>query len=370
MKAYRMVAWKTAPEYQEVPQPEPGPGQVLVKVGAAGICHSDVHVIHEFDEGVFNASLPFTLGHENAGWVEALGPGASGFEVGEAVAVYGPLGCGSCARCQVGDENLCDRLAELPGAGWGLGVDGGMAQYMLVDSPRQLAALGDLDPVLAAPLTDAAVTPYRAIKRSQRVLGPGSVVTVIGIGGPGPPGRADPAGDVTVDRDRRRFPARRRWPMPRRSARTTPCPPDADAAEAIQDLTHGLGADLTLDLVGNEATMTLAMATTRSAGRIMLVGVAGGAVPWSFWSTKFEVELSASTWGSISDLTDGHRPGPVRTSRADRHHLRVRRDPGRLRSARVRIPGGPGRHPAQRLKTAPVLREEAQCSRTSSRSPT
>ena len=116
MKAYRMTAWKTAPEYQEVPQPEPGPGQVLVKVGAAGICHSDVHVIHEFDEGVFNASLPFTLGHENAGLGRGLGPGASGFEVGEAVAVYGPLGCGNCARCQVGDENLCDRLAELPGA--------------------------------------------------------------------------------------------------------------------------------------------------------------------------------------------------------------------------------------------------------------
>ncbi len=303
MKAYRMVAWKTAPEYQEVPQPEPGPGQVLVKVGAAGICHSDVHVIHEFDEGVFNASLPFTLGHENAGWVEALGPGATGFEVGEAVAVYGPLGCGSCARCQVGDENLCDRLAELAGAGWGLGVDGGMAQYMLVDSPRQLAALGDLDPVLAAPLTDAAVTPYRAIKRSQRVLGPGSVVTVIGIGGLGHLAvqilRAmSPSTVIAVDS------------RPEALAHATSVgahhavPAGEGAAEAIQDLTHGLGADLTLDLVGNEATMSLAMATTRSAGRIMLVGVAGGAVPWSFWSTKFEVELSASTWGSISDLRE------------------------------------------------------------------
>jgi propanol-preferring alcohol dehydrogenase len=303
MKAYRMTAWKTAPEYQEVPQPEPGPGQVLVKVGAAGICHSDVHVIHEFDEGVFNASLPFTLGHENAGWVEALGPGASGLEVGQAVAVYGPLGCGNCARCQVGDENLCDRLAELPGAGWGLGVDGGMAQYMLVDSPRQLAPLGDLDPVLAAPLTDAAVTPYRAIKRSQRVLGPGSVVTVIGIGGLGHLAvqilRAiTPSTVIAVD-SRSDALAHATWLGAHHTV-----PAGDGAAQAIQDLTQGRGADLTLDLVGNEATMALAMATTRSAGRIMLVGVAGGAVPWSFWATKFEVELSVSTWGSISDLRE------------------------------------------------------------------
>ena len=74
MKAYRMIAWKTPAEYQEVPVPEPGPGQVLVKVGAAGLCHSDLHVLHEFEEGTMNGSPPFTLGHENAGWVEALGP--------------------------------------------------------------------------------------------------------------------------------------------------------------------------------------------------------------------------------------------------------------------------------------------------------
>ena len=108
----RRTAWwrgRRLPSTRRCPQPEPGPGQVLVRVGAAGICHSDLHVIHEFDAGVFNAELPFTLGHETAGWVEALGTGATGVEVGEAVAVYGPLGCGTCARCQTGDENICDR---------------------------------------------------------------------------------------------------------------------------------------------------------------------------------------------------------------------------------------------------------------------
>jgi alcohol dehydrogenase, propanol-preferring len=271
-----------------VPQPEPGPGQVLVRVGAAGLCHSDLHVIHEFEAGVFNAELPFTLGHETAGWVEALGPGAAGLEVGEAVAIYGPLGCGTCARCQTGDENICDRGAALPGAGWGLGVDGGMAPYMVVDSTRQLAPLGDLDPVLAAPLTDAAVTPYRAVRRSLDQLGPGSTAVVIGIGGLGHLAvqilrAVTPATVVAVD--------------------NKPAALEL-ASAAITDVTGGCGVDATFDLVGSEATLSLALATARAGSRVMLVGAAGGTVPYSLWATKFEVELSTSMWGSISDLRD------------------------------------------------------------------
>lgn len=303
MRAYRMVAWKTPPEYQEVPQPEPGPGQVLVRVGAAGICHSDLHVIHEFDAGVFNAELPFTLGHETAGWVEAMGPGAGGLEVGEPVAVYGPLGCGVCDRCGVGDENICDRIAELPAAGWGLGLDGGMAPYMVVDRVRQLVPIGDVDPVAAAPLTDAAVTPYRAIRRSRDRLGPGSVAVVIGIGGLGHLAvqilrATTPATVVAVDS------------KPAALALATELgahhgvTAGDSAAAAILDLTKGRGVDATFDLVGNEATLTLALATARAGSSITLVGVAGGTVPYSFWATKFEVQLSTSVWGSISDLRD------------------------------------------------------------------
>lgn len=298
-----MVAWKTAPEYREVPQPEPGPGQVLLRVGAAGICHSDLHVIHEFDAGVFQAELPFTLGHETAGWVEALGTGASGIEVGEAVAVYGPLGCGTCARCQIGDENICDRASGLPGAGWGLGVDGGMAPYMVVDSPRQLAPLGDLDPVLAAPLTDAAVTPYRAIRRSLDRLGPGSIAVVIGIGGLGHLAvqilRAiTPATVIAVDAK----PAALELASSLGAHHTVEAGPDA--AAAITDLTKGRGVDVTIDLVGNDATLALAFATARAGSRVMLVGAAGGSVPYSLWATKFEVEVSTSMWGGIGDLRD------------------------------------------------------------------
>lgn len=303
MRAYQMFQWKTTPEYRDVPQPDPGPGQVLIKVAAAGLCHSDLHVIHDLDEGVFRAELPFTMGHENAGWVEALGPGAAGLEVGQAVAVYGPLGCGHCARCQMGDENICDNGATLPGAGWGLGVDGGMAAYMVVDSPRQLAPIGDLAPHLAAPLTDAAVTPYRAIRRSLDVLRPGSTVLVQGVGGLGHLAvqmltQMCPATIVAVDAK----PNARELAAHLGAHHTLA--PGEDAAAEIMEITKGRGVDLTLDIVGAEATIALALAVARAGSRIVLVGAAGGTVAYHLWATKFEVQLTTSMWGSVSDLRD------------------------------------------------------------------
>ena len=338
-----MVAWKTEPEYQEIPQPEPGPGQVLIRVGAAGLCHSDLHVIHEFDAGVFNAELPFTLGHESAGWVEALGPGTSGIEVGEAVAVYGPLGCGRCAHCQTGDENLCDRIAQLPGAGWGLGVDGGMAPYMVVDSVRQLAPLGDLDPVVAAPLTDAAVTPYRAIRRSLDRLVPGSVAVVIGIGGLGHLAvqilsALSPATIVAVDAK----PEALKFAQSLGAHHTVEA--GADAASAINELTKGLGVDATFDLVGNDATLALAFAIAperladharrrrRRCRGVLVLGDEGG-------SRAVDVEL-----GKHQRLAGRDRPRPYRPDRAEGDHVRLRQDPRGVSRTRERDTRGAGRH--------------------------
>ena len=212
-----MTAWKTTPEYQEIPQPDPGPGQVLVKVGAAGICHSDVHVIHEFDAGVFNAELPFTLGHENAGWVEALGPGATGFEVGEAVAVYGPLGCGSCARCQTGDENICDRCGRPARRRMGSGRrrrDGAVHARRPCAPAR--SSFGDLDPV-----TGGAAHRRRGhpVPRDPPIPATSSAPGSVAVGDRDrrarSPGRADPAScDHLLDGGRGRQQARRHWPWP------------------------------------------------------------------------------------------------------------------------------------------------------------
>jgi propanol-preferring alcohol dehydrogenase len=159
MDAFRLLEWQKPPELTEVPVPEPGPGEVLIKVGGAGLCHSDLHLM-EWPPGQLPFDPPFTLGHENAGWVEALGDGVTGFEQGEPVAVYGPWGCGHCRACRLSREDYCENQLEIGRMGGGLGFDGGMAEYMLVPSSRLLLRLGDgLDPRDAAPLSDAAHTP-------------------------------------------------------------------------------------------------------------------------------------------------------------------------------------------------------------------
>ena len=302
MRALQLTDWHHDPELRDVDEPDPQPGEVVVRIGGAGVCHSDLHLLYEFDAGLLPIEPPFTLGHENAGWVEALGAGVTGFEVGEPVAVYGAWGCGRCPRCRAGIENYCDNPTEAGAAG-GLGRNGGMAPLMLVPSARLLVPLGDLDPAAAAPLTDAGLTPYHAIRRSLHKLLPGSSAVVIGVGGLGHmavqllsaltatqviavdqrPGAlelaASSGADVTVTAG-------------------------DDAAAEIRDATGGLGADVVLDIVGSEATMQLAAAVSRPLGDVTIVGIAGGTLAFGFFSVPYEVSLQTTYWGSSVELVE------------------------------------------------------------------
>ncbi|MBN9624350.1 MAG: alcohol dehydrogenase catalytic domain-containing protein, partial [Actinobacteria bacterium] len=131
MKAYRLIEWQRPPGLCDVEVPEPSGGEVLIRIGGAGVCRSDLHIMGE-PPGRRAWVPPFTLGHENAGWVEALGPEAQGFAVGDPVAVYGAWGCGVCRPCRSGRDNYCERRATAGYTGGGLGRDGGMAEFMLV----------------------------------------------------------------------------------------------------------------------------------------------------------------------------------------------------------------------------------------------
>lgn len=295
-----MTKWQAPPEFCDIDIPEPGPGEVLVKVGGAGVCHSDLHVM-EYPEGALPYPLPFTLGHENAGWVEKVGAGVRDVTAGEPVAVYAVWGCGRCAACLVGADNYCEKAPLFSGGG--LGFNGGMASHMIVPSARFLVPLNGLDPREAAPLTDAGLTTYHAVKRSLSVLTPGSTAVVIGVGGLGQMAvqilkALSPARIIAVDVSTEKLAA----------AKTLGADEvvvsDDRATASIQELTHGRGAELVLDVVGSDATLQLALSVSRRLGHLTLVGIAGGQASFNYLSVPTELSLASTFYGSIPELTE------------------------------------------------------------------
>jgi len=300
MRAVQLVRWQAEPELREVEMPEPASGEVLVKILGAGLCHSDIHVM-EFPEGTMPWKLPFTLGHENAGTVAALGNGVSGLDVGDPVLIYGPWGCGSCRECARGAENLCLRAASLAGRGCGLGFDGGLADYLIVPSPRLLVPIGDLDPVHAAPLTDAALSPYSAIKRELSRLTPGTAVVVIGVGGLGHVAvqilKALTASKI-IAIDLREGSRRRALAAGAHVAL------DAAGLESgdVRAETGSDGAAVVFDFVGSQQTVDLAAAIMSTGGHVSVVGVGSGSFPLAFGKVPLGASASRPTWGSLPEL--------------------------------------------------------------------
>jgi alcohol dehydrogenase, propanol-preferring len=300
MQAVRLTAWERPARLVEVPVPEPGPGEVLVRVAGAGLCHSDLHLMH-WRAGALPYELPFTLGHEIAGTVAALGPGAEGVEPGEPVLVYGPWGCGRCPACSVGAEHLCGQ--ERQGRGAGLGRDGGLAEYVVVPSPRLTVPLDGLDPVAAAPLADAGLTPYHAIRRALAILGAGTSAIVIGVGG---------LGHVAVQL-LKALTAARVVAVDRRSeALESATRSGADAAldsagvtvPGLRRAAGGRGAELVIDCVGTDETLALAAGAVAPGGHVSLLGLAGGTFPMRFGSVPFETPVVFSNWGTRQELAE------------------------------------------------------------------
>ena len=302
MKAFQLVEAQKPCELRDVPVPDPGPGEVLIKVAGAGACHSDLHIMEQ-PEGP-DTKLPFTLGHENAGWVEKLGPGASGYLRGDPVIIYGPWGCGQCLNCRMGMENYCEAATGGTTRAGGIGYNGGMAPFMLVPTTRFLVPLGDLDPRDAAPLTDAALTSYHAVKRSVHVLGAGSTAVVIGAGGLGQMAiqilRALSAATtiVAVDTSEEKLETAKRI-----GADEALISGDA-VVKRVKDITRGQGAELVLDMVGANATLRMAAAVSRVLGHLTIVGLAGGALGVNFQTPAHECSVASPYWGSIPELME------------------------------------------------------------------
>ncbi|MBD8611688.1 NAD(P)-dependent alcohol dehydrogenase [Frigoribacterium sp. CFBP 13729] len=305
MKALQYTKIGQHPEVVEIEKPSPGPGQVLLKITAAGVCHSDEFVmgLSEEDYTAGGYPLPLTLGHEGAGVVDELGEGVEHLQVGDAVAVYGPWGCGRCRPCSQGKENYCVNASAEGIKPPGLGAPGSMAEYMIVDDPRHLVPLGDLDPVQNVSLTDAGLTPYHAIKTSLPKLGAGTFAVVIGTGGLGHvgiqilkalSGAQIIALDVSDDK----------LELATHVGADHVLISDEHAADSIRELTGGLGANAVFDFVGAPPTVALATSVAASEADVTLVGIGGGTAQVGFGSIAYDAAVRVPYWGSRSELIE------------------------------------------------------------------
>ncbi|MBN7794039.1 NAD(P)-dependent alcohol dehydrogenase [Microbacterium esteraromaticum] len=302
MKAIQYREIGKGPELVEIPTPEPGPGQIRLKVTAAGLCHSDWFLM-DLPADQYIYPLPLTLGHEGAGVVDKLGDGVEGIELGGSYAIYGPWGCGQCHACTQGKENYCTRAAELGIAPPGLGAPGAMAEYVIVDDARHLVPLGDLDPVETVSLTDAGLTPYHAIMSSASKLRAGATAVVIGAGGLGHVGiqvlrAVSPATVIALDINDEKL------SLAREVGAHHTLMSDESAVAKIRELTGGVGAEAVFDFTGMQATLDIARQVVAVDGDIQIVGIGGGLLPTGFFSTPFGASVRAPYWGSRSELVD------------------------------------------------------------------
>ena len=299
MRAARLHAYGKPLEIDDVPRPTPGPGQAVIRVEGAGFCHSDLHIIS--GEIQILPRMPLTLGHENAGTVAAIGDGVRAVREGDRVAVYGGWGDGFCDYCAAGEENLCPTMQWV-----GLSEhEGGYAEYLLVPHERYLVPLHTLEPKVAAPLTDAALTPYRAVTRALSAVPPDYPVLVIGCGALGQFGvkilrLLSGAEIIAIDLDDQKLATARES-----GATHTINARDLEVQRRILDIARGVGVSAVFDFVGADSTLALALATTRPAGRVVQVGLAGGTAHVTALKTvKPEVSVSVSWWGNIRELRE------------------------------------------------------------------
>ncbi|HZQ65375.1 MAG TPA: NAD(P)-dependent alcohol dehydrogenase [Gaiellaceae bacterium] len=307
MKAALLREYHRPLELVERPRPEPvAATDVLVRVGGAGVCATDLHAIDGLMEPA-GVTLPRVLGHENAGWVEEVGSGVTAVRVGDAVLVYPPHSCGLCVACRRGNDMHCDRHEFT-----GLSVDGGFAEYVLVPERSLVKLPPGVEPQAVAPHADAGVTAYHAVRRLADRAVPGTTAVVIGVGGVGHIAlqlirELGSSGVVAVDVDERR----------RQLADELGA--DAvvdgnDAAGTVRELTSGAGADLVFDFVGTDATHAASLAMLARNGVYSVVGY-GGTLPAEsaglVVSEHAVVGNLVGTWVDLWELLQLHARGRV-----------------------------------------------------------
>ncbi|MGA9172234.1 MAG: NAD(P)-dependent alcohol dehydrogenase [Nitrososphaeraceae archaeon] len=306
-------------EYQKplsidsTPKPTISTGeQVLVKVAAAGLCHSDLHLINGDWKEIIPIKLPIAPGHEVAGWVEELGNFVPKgiFDIGDLVAVFGGWGCGICFYCKNGDEQLCINPMW---PGLSSSHDGGYSEYILVPSYRFLINVKDYQKYnikteeLAA-LTDAGLTPYRAIKKIRHLLEPGTNVAIVGAGGGlGSYGiqyaKIFGAGSnvIAVDVNDTKLELAKRFG----ADYIINAKIQQNIRRDVLQITGGKGVNVVVDCVGTEETIRNSVGILSKGGVLVMIGLFGGQINMPLISAVInEYQVICSLWGNYNELRE------------------------------------------------------------------
>jgi NAD+-dependent secondary alcohol dehydrogenase Adh1 len=273
VKAVRLHEYHSMPVVEDVPEPKiAGPLDVIVKIGGAGVCRTDLHVIEGQWAGAQDpdgALLPYTIGHENAGWVSEIGSAVTNVAVGDTVILHPTPTCGLCHACRAGDDMHC-----IDSAFPGLSRDGGMAEYLLTSARACVKLDPSTQPKDVAALADAGITAYHAVRKALPLLYPGTTCAVIGAGGLGHIGiqcltALTATRIIVVDRNADAL------KLAEQLGADETVVADGGQVQAVQDLTDGNGADVVLDFVAEQGAENEGFAMTREAGSYYVIGYGG-----------------------------------------------------------------------------------------------
>src|SRR5437588_936854 len=270
MKAGRRQGYHRQPVVEEVPEPTvQGPLDVVVRIGGAGVCRTDLHIIEGQWAEAMHPTLPYTLGHENAGWVHEVGPAVTNVAVGDTVILHPTPTCGLCRACRAGDDMHCAD-SSFPG----LSHDGGMAEYLLTSARACVKLDPRTRPQDVAALADAGITAYHAVRKAIPLLYPGTTCVVIGAGGLGHIGiqclaALTAARVIVVDRN----PDALKLAEQLGAQHTVVA--DGGQVAAVRELTGGRGAHVVLDFVAEQGAEQDGFAMTGEAGSYFVIGYGG-----------------------------------------------------------------------------------------------
>ena len=270
MKAVRLHAFHQQPVTDEVPEPTiTGPLDVIVKIGGAGVCRTDLHIIDGQWDAAMGTPLPYTLGHENAGWVHAIGCAVTSVDVGDTVILHPTPTCGLCHACRAGQDMHCIN-STFPG----LSTDGGMAEYLLTSARACVKLDPQTRPQDVAALADAGITAYHAVRKALPLLYPGTTCVVIGAGGLGHIGIQCLAAltatkIIVVDRNPDAL------KLAEQLGAQHSVVADGSQVQQVADLTGGTGAEVVLDFVAEQGAEADGWAMTGRAGSYFVIGYGG-----------------------------------------------------------------------------------------------